>query len=196
MGVMDKPSELPEPIRARSSKTVYENAWMRVREEEIERADGSQGIYGVVEKPDFALIIPQDADGGFWLVEQYRYPVSSRYWEFPQGSWEHQADADPAELARGELREETGLRAGTMEHLGHLFEAYGFSNQGFDVWLAADLEEAEASRHVEEQDMLARKISRVEWEAMRRDGTIKDAPSIAAYGLLLVNERADPASRY
>jgi hypothetical protein len=52
-------------IRRRSSKTVYENAWMSVREDEIERADGTQGIFGVVEKPDFALIIPQDADGDF-----------------------------------------------------------------------------------------------------------------------------------
>jgi 8-oxo-dGTP pyrophosphatase MutT (NUDIX family) len=184
---MDKPTELPEPIRARSSKTVYENAWMRVREDEIERLDGSRGIFGVVEKPDFALIIPQDSDGGFWLVEQYRYPVGGRYLEFPQGSWEDQVDVDPADLARGELQEETGLKAGTLKHLGHLFEAYGFSNQGFDVWLATDLESGEANRGIEEQDMLVRKVSKAEWEAMLRDGSIKDSPSIAAYGLLNVS---------
>ena len=37
--------------------------------------------------------------------------------------------------------------------------------------------------------MRARKVSRADWEAMLLDGTVKDAPSIAAYGLLLVHDR-------
>ncbi len=53
---------------------MYANRWMAVREDQILRHDGTYGIYGVVQKPDFALIIPY-ADGGFHLVEQYRYPV-------------------------------------------------------------------------------------------------------------------------
>jgi 8-oxo-dGTP pyrophosphatase MutT (NUDIX family) len=176
-------------IRSSASRTVYENPWMRVREDAIERADGSAGIYGVVEKPDFALIIPHDRDDGFWLVEQYRYPVGGRYWEFPQGSWEQRADVDPAELARGELREETGLAAGRLERLGHLFEAYGFSTQGFDIWLAGDLRPGPVSRVKEEQDMRHQRFSRERCEEMMRDGTIKDAPSIAAYGLFLLHEQ-------
>ena len=175
-------------IRRRSSRVVYENAWMKVREDEIELADGSQGIYGVVEKPDFALVIPQDADGGLWLVEQYRYPVCARYWEFPQGSWEQRLAIDPAVLARGEREQETGLRAGSLRHLGHLFEAYGFSTQGFDVWLATDLEHGETRRELGEQDMRLRKVSREGWERMLVDGEIKDAPSLAAYAMLLVGE--------
>ncbi len=174
-------------IRRVSSRAVYENQWMRVREDEIERADGSRGIYGVVEKPDFALIVPVDTDGGLWLVEQYRYPVEARFWEFPQGSWEQQPGVDPATLARGELREEAGLEAGSLRRIGHLYEAYGFSTQGFDVWLASGLEQVLVSREVEEQDMRVRRIAREEWEAMVRSGEIKDAPSVAAYGLLLLS---------
>ncbi len=162
---------------------------MRVREDQIERADGSEGIYGVVEKPDFAIIIPRDGDGGLWLVEQYRYPVSGRYWEFPQGTWEHRESVDPAELARGELEEETGLRAGSLTHLGHLFQAYGYSSQGCDAWLAADLGEGELNRAPSEQDMRHRKVSRADCEQMLGDGTIRDAASLAAYGLLLLSER-------
>jgi ADP-ribose pyrophosphatase len=180
--------DAPVDIRRHSSRTVYENAWMRVREDEIERPDGSRGIYGVVEKPDFALVIPQDRDGGLWVIEQYRYPVSGRYWEFPQGAWETQEAVDPAELARGELEEETGLRAGSLAHLGHLFQAYGYSSQGFDVWLATDLSAGELNRAATEQDMRHRKVSRDEWEQMLATGTVKDAGSIAAYGLLLLSE--------
>jgi 8-oxo-dGTP pyrophosphatase MutT (NUDIX family) len=99
-----------------SSRIVYANQWMQLREDVIERPDGSQGIYTYVEKPDFALIIPVEHDG-FHLVEQYRYPVSHRSWEFPQGTLTDRQDADPEELARRELAEETGLRAGRLTRL-------------------------------------------------------------------------------
>ncbi len=107
-----------------SSRIVYRNPWMTVREDEIRHADGSPGIFGVVEKPDFALVLPRWRDG-FWLVEQFRYPVGRRAWEFPQGSWGAGSSGGQAELARQELAEETGLRAAGLTHLGHLFEAYG-----------------------------------------------------------------------
>ncbi|MGH3686075.1 MAG: NUDIX domain-containing protein [Pseudonocardiaceae bacterium] len=90
---------------------------MQLREDVIRRPDASQGIYSYVEKPDFALIIPVEQDG-FHLVEQYRYPVSHRSWEFPQGSFPDRRDGNPQQLARRELAEETGLRAGHIYHLG------------------------------------------------------------------------------
>jgi len=49
------------------------------------RRDGSEGIYGIVEKPDFVVIVPLENDSRIHLVQQYRYPVRARYWEFPQG---------------------------------------------------------------------------------------------------------------
>ena len=121
-----------------STREVYRNPWMALREDEIRRPDGSAGIYSVVDKPDFALVIPAEPDG-FHLVEQYRYPVGGRYWEFPQGTAPGGAAVAPAELARAELAEETGLRAGSLELLGHLHCAYGMSSQGFDVFLATEL---------------------------------------------------------
>ena len=71
------------------------------REDEIELPDGSTSVYGVVERPDFALVLPADRDG-FWLVEQYRHPIGRRNWEFPQGTWSHGSDGTPEELARAE----------------------------------------------------------------------------------------------
>jgi ADP-ribose pyrophosphatase len=79
-------------IETISSREVYRNRWMTVREDAIRRQDGSSGIYGVVHKPDFSLIIPYE-NGAFHLVEQYRYPVKGRYLEFPQGTWEDKQDA-------------------------------------------------------------------------------------------------------
>ena len=65
-------------IETTSTRLVYENRWMRVREDMIRRRDGSSGIYGVVEKPDFVVIVPVEDDGRLHLVEQYRYPVKGR----------------------------------------------------------------------------------------------------------------------
>jgi len=64
-------------IEQTSTRVVYETPHMRLREDGIRRPDGSAGIYSYVEKPDFALIIPVE-NGGFHLVEQYRYPVRMR----------------------------------------------------------------------------------------------------------------------
>lgn len=101
------------------TRQVYANAWMSVREDDVLRPDGSPGIYGVVDKPDYALIIPLDGDR-VHLVEQYRYPVAARRWEFPAGTAPNRADAEPAALAAQELREETGLVAGRLQLLGML----------------------------------------------------------------------------
>ena len=75
------------PIRRLSSRLVYANPYLRLREDAIEQPDGTRGIYSVVEKPDFALVVPFDGQR-VHLVGQYRYPVGSFEWEFPQGGVE------------------------------------------------------------------------------------------------------------
>jgi hypothetical protein len=122
-------------MRVVESRVVYENRWMRVHEDRTLREDGTPGLYGWIEKRPSALIVPIE-DGHVWLVEQFRHPVGARFWEFPQGSWEDVESSDPESLARGELAEETGLRAMSLELLGRLYFAYGISNQPVDVWRA------------------------------------------------------------
>ena len=172
-------------MRTRSSREVYRNPWTRVREDEIELPDGSTSVYGVVERPDFALVLPADRDG-FWLVEQYRHPIGRRSWEFPQGTWSHGADGSPEDLARAELAEETGFRAGRMEHLGRLDLAPGLMTQRFDVWLAGDLTPGPTAREASEADMRSAHVPETELRAMIAAGRFTDAPSLAAYGLLLL----------
>ncbi len=175
----------PAEIRPLSTRVVYRNRWMTVREDEIERVDGTTGLYGVVEKPAFAVIIALSSEG-IYLVEQYRYPVSRRYWELPQGSWEDRS-VDAADLARAELREETGLLAGSIRHVGHLFLAYGFCTQEYDVYLASELVQGEAEREPEEQGLVVKAFAVEEVETMIRRGEIQDATTVAAFGLARLN---------
>lgn len=173
-------------MRTTSSREVYRNPWVRVREDRIQYDDGSTGIYGVVEKSDFALVLPAERDG-FWLVEQFRYPVARRCWEFPQGTWGAGRTGTADELARAELAEETGLRAGTLRHLGRLDLAPGLSTQRCDVYLAGDLVPGPTDREVTEQDMRVGFVTEAELRDMIRDGRFSDGPSVAAYGLLLLD---------
>ncbi|MCW2902120.1 MAG: hydrolase [Streptosporangiaceae bacterium] len=174
-------------IRKLSSQVVYENRWMTVREDRIERPDGSRGVYGVVDKPDFALVIPAEHDG-FHLVEEYRYPIGRRSWSFPQGGYPDKREGDPEELARAELAEETGLRARTLTRLGFLHGSHGTTGQGFHAFLATGLEPGDTAREAEEQDMRQRLVTRGDFEQMIRDGAITDDSTVAAYTLLLLHE--------
>jgi hypothetical protein len=130
-----------------NTRVVYQNPWMVVREDEIRRPDGSRTIFGVVEKPDFALVMPRWRDGFGW----------------------------------------------SSSHLSHLFEAYGFSTQGFDVYLAEGLAEGEPNRELSEQDMIHRAFTDQEIAGMIRSGQIVDAPSVAALTLFQL-ERGSGAS--
>ena len=173
-------------IETLSSRIVYQNRWMSVREDAIRRQDGSHGIYGVVEKTDFAAIVPVEPDGSIHLVEQYRYPVGGRFWEVPQGSWESNPEADPLTVAQGELREETGLQAADMAKLGYLFEGYGYSNQGCHIFLARQLTQQARDLDHEEQGLICRRFPACEVMAMIASGQIRDAITVAAIGLLVM----------
>jgi ADP-ribose pyrophosphatase len=174
---------MSSPYVTLSTRIAYENPWTRVREDRIRRPDGSDGIYGVVERSDFAVIMPVQ-DGMVTLVEQYRYPVQVRLWEFPMGMWEQAPGTDPADLAAGELREETGLIAGRMVYGGRLFQGPGYCTQVGHVFLASDLTQGPMAREVTEQDMQCQAFALARFEAMLRAGEILDGMTIAAFGLL------------
>ncbi|MGZ5376459.1 MAG: NUDIX domain-containing protein [Mycobacterium sp.] len=172
-------------IETVASREIYRNNWFSLREDDIRRPDGSNGIYAVLDKPAYALVIAQHGDR-FHLVEQFRYPLGLRRWEFPQGT--AKSHLEPTELAARELREETGLQAATMALLGQLDLAPGLSSQRGWVFLATGITEGEHAREHEEQDMHSAWFHRAEVEQMMRDGEITDAQSIAAYALLLLSE--------
>lgn len=173
-----------------ASREVYRSRWMTLREDQIRRSDGSHGTYGVVDRPDYALVIARDGDR-FCLVEQFRYPLGLRRWEFPQGTAPDLADVEPAALAERELREETGLHADSMALLGLLDVAAGLTSQRGRVFLATGITEGDHEREYEEQDMQSAWFSRTEVERMIVEGEITDAQSLAAWALFLMMPQAD-----
>ena len=126
-----------------TTRIAYENQWLRVREDTVRRADGSHGLYGVVERREFVVVVPWQ-DGCITMVEQYRYPIRRRLWELPMGTCE--PGALPPDTAAAELREETGLEAGSLSFVTSLFQGAGYSAQVGHVFLAPPLREGPPAR--------------------------------------------------
>lgn len=178
-----------KPIQTLSSRIVYQNKWARVREDIILRQNGQEGLYGVLDKDPACIVIPLEhtPEGDFLtLVHQYRYPVEGSFYEFPQGGWEAGEDVDVEALARGELREETGLTAGKMTHLAANWIAYGAMKQRHHVWLAEDLKLGTAQLEAEEEGLTAHRVSVDEFEQMIFDGRMEDNCTLAAWATYLV----------
>jgi ADP-ribose pyrophosphatase len=181
-----------QSITTVSSREVYRNRWLRLREDQILRSNGKSGIYSVVEKDECAIILPIE-NGHVWLVEQFRYTIKERALELPQGGWEMEVE-NPEELARGELKVETGLQAAQMTYLGFMWIAYGFTRQKQHVFLATGLTQEETDRDAEEHDLLIRTVSVEEFERMMLDGTIRDVSTVAAWGIYLMWKARQPGS--
>jgi 8-oxo-dGTP pyrophosphatase MutT (NUDIX family) len=185
--------EHPPSITTLATREIYRNQWLRFREDRILRSNGKEGIYSVVDKDDCAIILPIE-NGQVWLVEQYRYTIQQRALELPQGGWEMEID-NPEDLARGELREETGLHAAEMTYLGFLWIAYGFTRQKQHVFVATGLTMKERDPDDTEHDLVIHTRSLEEFERMILDGTIRDASTVAAFGLYLSWKKQGPGSR-
>src|SRR5262249_18280017 len=112
------PADRADPDRSNpwttlSSRPIYENPWIRLREDQVLRPDGKRGIYGVVHFKNHAVgVLPVDEQGRVWLVGQHRYPLDAYSWEIPEGGCPE--SETPEATALRELREETGLDAGRL----------------------------------------------------------------------------------
>lgn len=87
-------------------------------------------------------------------------------------------------MARGELQEEIGFDAETIVEIGHLFQAYGYSNQAFRLYLATGLNPQTKKRDREELDLVSARFEVGAVAEMINTGVIKDVTTVAAFGLL------------
>lgn len=162
-----------------STRTVYDNPWIRVSESRVTNPGGGDGIYGVVHFKNRATgVVPVDDEGFTWLVGQYRYTLESYEWEIPQGGCPE--GESPPEAARRELLEETGLTAANLELLlDGLALSNSVSDERATIFVATGLAEGEANPE-ETEEIQLRRLPLDEAIAMARDGRITDAVSVIA----------------
>lgn len=63
------------PWQRLSSREIYENSWIKVREDQVIRPDGMPGIYGLVQFKNHAIgVVPvTDEVGAVYLAEGLRF---------------------------------------------------------------------------------------------------------------------------
>lgn len=128
----------PKPWKTLTSRVVYQNPWIRVREDCAQRPDGSTTPYGVIETKPAVGVLPVTRDGTVWMVRQYRYALAEDHrWEIPTGAVE--PGESSTEAARRELREEVGHDAGRLEPICEFYSSKSVMAERCELFLGFDL---------------------------------------------------------
>ena len=170
----------PNPWKLQSSKKIFENPWLTLREDEVINPGNGLSHYGKINFKNLAIgIIPLDKNNNTWLIGQYRYVPDCYSWEIPMGGGP--LNTDPLESAKRELKEETGLIAEDWQELMKLHTSNSVTDERGLVYVARNLTQGE-TEFEETEDLLIQKLP-IE-EAIERvlSGEITDAVSVA--GLL------------
>ena len=129
------------PWKTLSTKPVYRNKWIAVREDLVEMPDGRNTIYGVVTCSQCVGVLPFVDPHTVLLIKQYRYVARRITWEMPTGGM--QAGEAVEAAAQRELAEETGYRAGRLTHVCTYHTSKSVMDETAHLFLGDNLVQAE-----------------------------------------------------
>lgn len=161
-----------------SSRQVYENPWIRVREDQVLHPDGKPGIYGVVHFRNLAVgVVPLDARGDVILVGQFRYAMNGYAWEIPEGGCPEASP--PEETAARELREETGYTAARWDYLGCMALSNSATDEVAHFFLARELTPGESDPESSEE-LAVKTVPFEEAWRMAMEGELTESLTVGA----------------
>lgn len=178
MDQTDRTAEEPGRI---ASKHVHEGRVVDYFTDTVRFPDGSTGELDMLRHSGAAAILPvlsgwDSPDPIVVLIRQYRYATGGYLVEVPAGR--PQRAGEPwEEVARRELEEETGLRAGSLRYLTEIYTAPGFTDELIRLYVAGDLTAGETA-HDEDEFIELVRIPLSGALSMIRDGEIRDAKTI------------------
>lgn len=166
-----------QPWRTTSTRPIYENRWIKVREDIAELPDGRTTIYGVVQCAECVGILPFLDHDTVLLVGQYRYVFKDFLWEMPTGG--QHAGETIEDAAQRELAEEAGYEAGRLVKLCDFHTSKSILHEIAHLYLAEDLRPA--PRPPDHTEFIERRpFPFTEVLRMVERGEIKDSMTVIA----------------
>lgn len=159
------------------SETVYQGRVFAVRHDQVKLPDGKTTQLDIISHSGAVTLIPVDDEGRIWFVRQYRHAAGETLLELPAGTLEK--GEPPAACAAREVREEIGMSAGKLQHLGEFFLAPGYSTEFMHIYLATELH-PDPMQHDDDEFLTVEPIPIHQAYALALDGRIRDGKSLAA----------------
>lgn len=125
------------------TEDIYNGNIIKVQNLTVSLPNGKEATRDIVLHPGASVVIPINEHGELYMVKQFRKPLDITTLELPAGKLDS-ANEDPKVCAERELMEETGLRAGKIEHLISIHTTPGFCNEVIHMYTATDLTLGEA----------------------------------------------------
>jgi ADP-ribose pyrophosphatase len=177
-------------FRRLAERTIHRGYVWNLVAAEFESPDGSIFTRDIVRSPGAVGVLPLvfDAEGNpsVVLVSQFRPPFERAVIEMPAGMRDVDGE-ETADVARRELVEEAGLRAGAMELLTEILPSPGMTDSVTTLYLATGCTPVDHDRQgPEEEHMSLLHLPLHDAVAMAASGEITDAKTVVA---LLLTER-------
>lgn len=139
---------------------------------------GHEVSWDHIEHKGASAVLPIDDEGKVLTVTQYRGAIDDIMIEIPAGGRDS-VEEDFAVCAARELEEETGFRAGNLEHLVDIHTAAAYTSEKIAVYVAKDL--IPSRQHLDEDEFVdIRRYTFEELNDMILSGKITDSKTIAA----------------
>jgi 8-oxo-dGTP pyrophosphatase MutT (NUDIX family) len=164
------------PWRRRTRRVGYANPWITVWHDEVDRPDGSAGIYGVIHFANLAAgAVVLDDDDRVLFVGQHRYALDAYSWEIPEGGVPPDEEIEAG--TRRELLEETGVVADRWRELVRFHLSNSVSDESGVLFAARAVSHGTAAPEPSEE-LVTRWVAFDEALRMIRSGEISDAMTI------------------
>ncbi len=165
------------PFELVKSEPLFQGRAFKIRRDHMKTPDGRETKFDIVEHGGSVILIPVDHDGNLLFVRQYRHAAGRDLLELPAGT--RDGDEPYEECAAREIREETGMEAGTLKKVGEFFLAPGYSTEFMQVFLATDLKHNPLEAD-DDEFLSVEKIPVNKAIEMAERGEMPDAKSLAA----------------
>lgn len=157
-------------------RLIHQGKVVGFYEDIVKLPSGKTVVWDLVKHKGAAAVVPVTGRGTILLVKQYRNALDQETLEIPAGGIE--PGETPLECVTREIEEETGFKAGHMEHLMTIITAIGFCDERIPIYVATDLKPSK--QHLDEDEFIdVKEFTTDEIKEMIFDGRIIDAKTIA-----------------